>query len=251
MARVELKLAEPSGFSFVIGAPSGPSHWFLFSKSSVFLLQINARPQNPCLHTFQREGVCTTGCGKQEGNHWGWTSWNSLLSMSMDLRLGWVFLQRYFRHKTHRHAHKSFDSNLFFLLTSLTRMPKEFLLCKVSKIEEGLGKTPYFKTVSNNLMFKVCFDLSWNCVGIIYFCPEYLYQFCSNGAANVELHSGSSLQHSLCLQERWIGNCSFLPSFLPSCYWSDTHTLWFHSVASFLNSISPGTHLHMYCVVKV
>lgn len=36
-----------------------------------------------------------------------------------------------------------FDSNLFSLLTGHAHMPKEFSLGKVSKIKEGLGKTPY------------------------------------------------------------------------------------------------------------
>lgn len=54
-------------------------------------------------------------------------------------------------------------------------MPKEFSLCKVSKIKEGLGKTQYFKSVSNDLLLKLCFDRSQNFVGTISFCPEYLY----------------------------------------------------------------------------
>lgn len=86
--------------------------------------------------------------------------------MSTGLELDWFYLQRY-----KLLAHKLLDSNVFSLFTGHAHMPKEFLLCEVSKIKEGLGKTPYFISVLNDPLFKLCVDLSWNFVGMIPFCP--------------------------------------------------------------------------------
>lgn len=155
MGEMELKplVLGSASFDSIIAA-SGTSHWLFFPKSwmAAELLPKCIPRERSLYDSMQQTGHCQ-----------GWTSQNSLVSMSMGLKLGCFFLQRYFGHKTHSDAHKSLDSNLFSSLTGYASTPKEFSLCKVSKIKEGLGKTLYFKSVFNDSSNYVltCLETLW------------------------------------------------------------------------------------------
>lgn len=98
------------------------------------------------------------------------------------------FLQRYSQHTKHIVMHTSYLTvTCFPHLQEYACVPKEFLLCQARKIKGRLGKFLYFKSVFNDLLFKLCVDLCENDFFLSKISAQIYSPFCSSRAANIWL----------------------------------------------------------------